>query len=78
MKWWSRLTVVQKVVLVTLVVCIIGTSGSLLLPYPMWPFSFLGLAAVAVNAVWYVRNGMNAPVPGRPELSKPSDAPTRD
>lgn len=73
MRWWPALTMLQKVVFVVLIVCLLGTTGSLIWNYPVAPFSFAGFVAVVVNAVIYVRRGLSAPVPGRPELSKSDD-----
>ena len=65
MKWWGRLSIVQRVAFVALIVAILGMSGALIWDYALWPFMFLGLTATAVNAVILFRRGLKAPVPGR-------------
>jgi hypothetical protein len=74
MRWWQRVTPGRWVLLAVLVVALLGTTGSLIWDYPSAPFNLLGSAAVVVNFVWMVRDGMRAPVPGRPDLSPPPRA----
>jgi hypothetical protein len=70
MKWWSRFSTVQRVLLVGLFVCLAGLLGSLVFDYLFWPFSVAGCILVVIIFVLFVRAGLSASVPGRPELDK--------
>ena len=68
MRWWKRLSTLRRVILVVLILCMLGSVGSLIWDYPAWPFTFILLAAVITNFVLVLREG-----------SRPSpDARTRD
>ena len=65
-KWWTNM----RVILVGLFVCLLGTIGALLFDYALWPFSIVGSVFVIINFVMFVRQGLNAPIPGRDDLTK--------
>lgn len=68
LQWRRRLTVLRRVLLVALIVALFGLLGSLVFDYVGWPFQFIGLIAVIANFVLFVRDGMQSPVSGRPDL----------
>ncbi|MET4705382.1 putative membrane protein [Frigoribacterium sp. UYMn621] len=67
---WMRLSRLQWVLLVALVICLLGALGSLIWNYPIWPFSLVGSALIILNFVMSTRAGLSAPVDGRPDLDK--------
>lgn len=62
--------VVQRFLLIGLLVCVLGTIGSLLFDYAFWPFSIVGSVFVIINFVMFARQGLSAPVPKRDDRTK--------
>ena len=73
MKWWTGLSTARRVGFVTLVIALLGLTGSLVWQYPVWPILLVIAVVNVVNFIAHARRELHAPIPGRPELSKPED-----
>jgi drug/metabolite transporter (DMT)-like permease len=59
-RWWRRLTIPRRLLLLGLVVCLLGELGALIWDWPWPPFVLVGAVLIVINFVLVSRDGLRS------------------